>query len=246
MATILTKDNVLRFSVTNVKFQILKNRSKGRAVFKYEVVFKNDDGTEERKPFIASAMIVCIWPDSTGNCAKAYMKVNRENRALMVLISLIKMHKVVACPDDMFLSGNENSLRYGPAAEKIHAVRGDEWIDYFYYDSAAMAIASIINQIKTYKQVSGIACINLGMVEDSVLLEVGFERIADVFGRGPDMWCGNPDRFLDASEGWSSSRYETSKNNAVSFLASIKTSLDKISVVPEEPAAKQIAEVVAE
>jgi len=211
------KKNELRYSLYKIRFLVQNDRKHGVAVM---------DLTQKRSTYDTQEIevrlpIVSLWRDAGHNTAcKCHLQADvrkADHRLLMQAMS----QQSLACDDLYFTVERSLGIIRGGAKS------GDQYTNYdrstyknvIIYDSKAAALADLLEAIGSHVQISGANLVNLACVPDEALLEIGYERVSDLFGKGADMWTGDHHEMLRACDknagGYS---WEAADKNSRSFL----------------------------
>lgn len=182
--------------VNDIKFELLKDKKKGRCVFIVE--YKN---AKEKMPtkikFIAS--IFSAWIDTQSmNMVRCWMVMPRNSR---ILLELLKYKCELSCVESSFtITGNKKILRYG-LANGNYTCTGEDWSTTTWFDNKVMLIKKLIDSASKFCQVAGFGVANLLKIPDSAVTKYGFATVADYFGLGPPMWIATDiDRTIAGDE----------------------------------------------
>lgn len=141
--------------------------------------------------------IVSIWRDPImGSAAKAHLAIvfrNLQHRRF--LEDVIAVGKV-QCPENMeIVASPDGVIKYGYQGGQPFRCKTDStnnWKSEYIFDSKAIALDEVLVQAQGRKQLAGLQLITLDVVSESVLVEIGFERVPDIMQRSVDMWKGAP------------------------------------------------------
>lgn len=106
------------------------------------------------------------------------------------------------------------------------------------YDNKNQCFVDILDIIKRgvgNQQVVGLDLINLNVLSEKILVELGFVRVDDLIGNGQPMWQGDPHALLSGGkDSYSMRRYSRSSTSVDSqvldsFLKLIEEDLSKVS-----------------
>ncbi len=214
------KDNAQIFSN---KFKILQDRSTGIARMEYEL--RDTDGNLDTKK-LGIRILSCWVNRHTGNAIKVHMQANIARPSHAKFIDLIISSGKLEGREGIFTAERNGIVRFGfePSANYGDCYTGytDTFDVYNVYDSKAIAITAILNDLGRRLQVGGVQLINLDLVSDSVLEEVGFEQVPDLLRHSVSMWSGNPKDVVRAG---GRNSWDQEKKNCESFLALLQQSL---------------------
>ena len=211
--------------ITNSNFKIAKNRSGGVAIFEYE---RDRGGWGQPNDTIqVSLPIISCWVDKRkNNAAKVYMEAGQGLTHKGFMNAVISNGTVETRDGHLTAErvGQGGIIRFGAAPDKEYEALDENYKRYHIYDTKALAIEAIINRINHIVQVGGVDLVDLTLIDDSVLIESGFEKVPDAMNKGPAMWMGDPDNIVQAGTNNRFS-YTAQKENCISFLQLMRASL---------------------
>jgi hypothetical protein len=197
--------NRLNVNVDEIDFTIQNDRR--RAVCKMSYNRYKDD---KRQEGLETKMVVlsCWMNTSNGNAIKAYLIPNKRNPAHVQLLKDIKELGVLPCREGMCLTTDGKMIRYGtkPGITLPH-YDAEQRSEMKYFDSKAVAIKEILEEIGKHQTIGGLNLVSLGRLPDNILIESGFERIEDLMRernnpRGLPMWLGSPEKAVGVQHEW--------------------------------------------
>jgi len=205
------------------KFKILRDRSAGVAWIEYEL--HDTDGNITVKK-LRVRILSCWINQYNGNAIKVHMQANLARPSHVQFVSLIISSGKLDGRDGIFTAERSGVIRFGyePSINYGDCYTGynQTFEVYKVYDSKAIAITAILNDMGRRLQVGGVHLINLDLVDDSVLEEVGFEKVPDLLRCSVPMWSGNPGDIVRAG---GRSTWDQEKKNCESFLTLLQQSL---------------------
>lgn len=161
--------------------------------------------------------IISEWVDPISqSVCKAFASVKFLVSSGQVLLNNNKDYKA-SLDFAEYVASNHDGLTFGSNPKKqISVDRGLSIIRYGadsrYYDSynqetgqyvpifnnKADAMKEVLKTVKKHSGavISGLDLVNLNLVKDSVLEELGFQEIKDELGRSPSMWMGDPEAAI--------------------------------------------------
>lgn len=208
------------------KFVILRDRSAGVAEIAYEL--RTDDGDIDDGKL--SLPIISCWMDRhDGNAVKVHLKADPSRPSHAKLLNLIVSNGKLDGMNGVFTADKRGTVRFGydPTTRNVDGYSGychSDYKTYTIYDSSAIAIDAILREISRRLQVGGINLINLATIADSVLEEVGFEKVPDLLRRGIPMWMGNATDILRAG---GRGNWEQESENCKSFLVLLQDAIGR-------------------
>jgi len=204
------------------RFLVLRDRSAGRAELSYEIHGNMGD----RINGVAYCDIISCWSDRhTGNAAKVHMKADMTDDSCIKLVMCIVDNGICDGNDGYFTAEKNGTIRFGysPKYDDSYGGTNEDYNKYEIHNSKASALTAILLAVGSKMPVGGVSLIDLSKVDDSVLLEIGYEKVPDTMRRGPDMWMGSTSDVLRAG---GRSGYKQEKENCRSFLALMQESLN--------------------
>lgn len=222
-------DRIASIHASKLEFTLTKpgkvKKKKGRASFEFTV--RAIDGVT--KTFKAVAQVYSIWTsERTRNAVRAILIFEPTNLPMQKVVEFLNHYKILKCPatdgSAMGISrAGKGVIRYGTLPETTYSERCGETNTYMeFYASKEIVLREMLDVIKRYggksgggMQLSGLERVDLSCIDPTIIQQVGFEKIPDYFNRSPDMWLGNPDKFMSGS-GYSS--YGESRQAAEIFL----------------------------
>ena len=220
-------------SIYDVKFKVYKSRTKGYCDIS---VSRTSDGGSAGEYKIRVGIVSC-WVDPTTNfVVKAHLVINTNDPGQLSFLREVNRQGEVnigtstAGVNNITVMAERQVLRYGVRAMAEYHQRGtvdNEYRPYFIYDSKALAIMKLLDQLKLRKTIGGLSMVNFSKLPDELLQGVGYEAILDVMlenglPRGVPMWKGDPAKVMDADAGHSYYAHEKEAANAQSFLELIQ------------------------
>lgn len=225
------KEERIDIALSTVKFRVARDRSRAVAVVDYDKILKYGD----TKPIEVRFPVISCWMDRHNNSIiKAYLRVEEEGLQAPEQKALLRAVMSNGSIDgrDGYLTGElwgrsqpgtRGMLRLGAEPETVYRKIDEDYKTYHVFDSKALALNAILNKVKLTINVGGVDLIDFSLVPDSVLVEAGFEKVAPLVGRGPDMWMGNVDSVVNAGSTWAST--ENQQRNCTSFLNILAASI---------------------
>lgn len=216
----------LTATVTDIKFEILENRTKGRVIVSYE---RYDD--RGHKNLEVRCPLLSCWMDaSSGNAIKAHFALY-NNPTHNALLRDMNQLGILHAPNGFGLVTDGVIVRYGKRPGDTYTMNDPENYDTLHvYDSKAKALQEIMSRVQRDQTIGGLKLISFNRLPDSILIESGFDPIMDVMkSSGVVMWKGSPDRALTGTGGTS---YQAAKAGRKQFLDLISRTIN----VEEKPA----------
>jgi hypothetical protein len=217
--------------------KIIQGKHNGDLIVEY-----SPDGVYSNRKDV-SVPISSIWidesnPDAT-KIIKCYCKINKSPRTenekeILDLCREILVAKGMNVRSGMSLYVDDNLevLRYGTDHGEYETYNTD-YSRTKIYNSKPIALKSIFTALEneTGVSISGLDFVNLNKVDDIVLEEFGFQKIADKIGTGAPMWLGDPNIALHAARNVNNNSsgnsydYELREKAVNSMLEILETSL---------------------
>lgn len=205
------------------KFKILRDRSAGMAWIEYELIDKNGNLATKK---LGIKILSCWINRHNGNAIKVHMQANPARPSHIQFVNAIISSGKLEGREGIFTAERSGTIRFGyePSMNYGDCYTGyTETFDaYKVYDSKAIAITAILKDMGQRLQVGGVHLINLSLVSDDVLEEVGFEKVPDLLRCSIPMWSGNPSDIVRAG---GRSSWDQEKKNCESFLTLLQQSL---------------------
>lgn len=156
--------------------------------------------------------LLSCWMDAvTGDCIKAHALLLHNNEQHATLLNDLDEAKLAPCPKGFELTTDPAGIRYGSggrtgmasivryATKQGHVYQESDRVTfdkYYVYETKAKAILEMLAIIKKHRTIGGITAVSWNRVPDSLMLELGFEKIDDMIldskgrPRGVPMWKG--------------------------------------------------------
>lgn len=153
--------------------------------------------------------LLSCWVDSTtNNCIKAHALLFHKNEQHATMLADLDEAKLAPCPNSFEIctdpagiptkAGLASIVRYSTRCGNVYQGNDRETYDVFYvYETKAKAVQEMINVIKRHRTLGGVNSVSWNRLPDSLMLELGFQKIEDSIldakgrPRGIPMWKGN-------------------------------------------------------
>lgn len=203
-----TEEHVDRVVTREIKFIVDRTKS---GIFKKAII--DIDYTKitksESVDRSVSFPIVCMWVDKTSNkCIKAHCGLTANRDRIGFYNDIIRQRSVSR--DGFCLQASRTQ------AQRIVVYGYDSISNYsefdlessekmVFYHSKAAALKAIMEEVKRDRLIGGLNSVSLSNVSDDVLLQIGFEPVQELFGRGVPMWKG-PEEIFESAYGSQNTR----------------------------------------
>lgn len=181
--------------VNDIKFELLKNKTRGKCTMILEYKDTKDPLPTKVKVI---ANIFSAWIDTQKmNMVRCWMVTPKNSK---MLLQLLKVKGSLSCPESEFiLTGDKKILRYGTIKE--YSCTGEDWSVVTWFDNKVKLIKKLIDMASKFCQVAGFNIADLTKIPDSVVNKYGFVAVNDYFNLGPPMWTATDvDRSIVGDE----------------------------------------------
>lgn len=204
--------------INDIKFELLKNKTRGRCVMYIEYKELN-----EKLPtkFKVIATIFSAWYNSQDmDMVRCWMIMPKNSKLFQ---SLFKEKGFLSCPRSEFnITGNNKIIHYGI---KRYTCTGENYETLNWFNNKVMLINELIKIAGKYCQVAGFNICDLTKIPDSVLQKFGFVKVMDYFCLGLPMWYA-----IDLETSVAGNDYVNKTVNNIKFISTLRKYLGDVNV----------------
>lgn len=218
--------NEITLSVWKSEFFVQEDGKEGIARFQYE----RRKGHDYRDLHV-DLPLISLWVDQgTGDALRAHMYLGRNKRQVTFYNDVIRSRQLNMTTSQRCIVASTASaqrvLVYEPlTTDAFRTYDYDAGTYRMTYNTKAQALTAIVRNIEIHRAIGGLNFASLQTVSDDVLLQMGFTKIEDVFGRGLPMWSGSPEILRQFS--YHSGAREEQQEMADQFLLLLNEELRK-------------------